>query len=324
MESLIEKVKAIIESEYDLGKVDQIEKAKLGDTNKSFIAVCEKDGVRTKYCARQYNYAKQEPEIKYEHAFDLYFNDQVCGEIASPLPIRTKSGGTWVCSEFEKAQNFYAVFKFIQGREPYSWEYNEVSDMAFAECSQITAKFHCWAYNFKKPEGSGRLEPNLLEQIKDWKEKVPMWVESMKGDSHRRKLYDYCTSQWEYILKRLDFAEAELKKYMDKLPVCIIHEDINPSNLMFDENDKVSAIFDFDWVTEGYRIYDVVWMCHQIVSSWKEDSFGYMKLDQVKKFLSIYNNTINSLNCNLRPLTDEERRFFPAMMILSCMKIKNS
>jgi Ser/Thr protein kinase RdoA (MazF antagonist) len=143
----------------------------------------------------------------------------------------------------------------------------------------------------------------------------------MKGDSHRRKLYDYCTSQWEYITKRLDFAEAELKKYMDKLPVCIIHEDINPSNLMFDENDKVAAIFDFDWVTEGYRIYDVAWMCHQVVSSWKEDSFGYMKLDQVKKFLSIYNNTIKSLNCNLGPLTDEERHFFPAMMILSCMKI---
>ena len=58
MQSMIEKVKTIIESEYDLGKVEQIEKAKLGDTNKSFIAVCEKDGVRTKYCARQYNYAK--------------------------------------------------------------------------------------------------------------------------------------------------------------------------------------------------------------------------------------------------------------------------
>jgi Ser/Thr protein kinase RdoA (MazF antagonist) len=321
MADLTEKMREIIITHYDLGKITAIEKAKLGDTNKSFIVTCEKEGKETKYCARQYHYSKQEPEITYEHAFDLYFSGRVKGEVLSPLPIKTKKGTTWVRLEFEGSENYYTVFSFIQGLEPYGWEYNEVSETAFVSIVEAMAKFHIWAQGFVKPKGSGRMEPPLLEFIDTWSRTIPQWVDSMKGDSHRRKLYEYCVSQWDYIAEKIEFAKKEYLKYKDGLTQCIIHEDINPSNLMFDKDDHVSAIFDFDWVTDGVRIYDVAWLAFNLMSSWREDSFGEMPIEKTKRFLSVYNNKMKTLDGFPGVLTKEERLFFPSMIILGCVKI---
>lgn len=314
-------VKELLEKNYKLGSDIRIEPIKAGDTNNSFFAWAKEDGVETKWYVRQYNPAEKEQDIIYEHAFEKYFDHNVNGEIQTMLPVESKTGNTWVVAENGGQSNFYAVFNIISGREPWFWEYNDMTDEAMDACAKIVAQFQSWAYGFEGPEGSGKREPPLGEQFKRWRTDLLAAYREKAQDKVFQRFTEYLGRELSFLFETIDFCEAELNKYGDALKICINHKDLNPGNVMFDEDDNITAVFDLDWVNIDYRIYDLAWMGYQAIASWDTDSWGVVPIYKLKRFVEIYNQEIVSRNCPLGPLNEEEKKFLPSMMIIGAMKV---
>lgn len=322
MQKLTEFIKQLLQEHYDLGEVMEVTAIKAGDTNKSFLASCRKGGTDRQWYIRQYNRFEEEQDIIYEHAFERYLEKQVNGRIQTIMPIANRDGGTWLYETFEGQKNFYAVFNVISGREPYSWEFNNLSAAAIDSCAEITARFQAWGWGFEAPEGSGRHEPLLEEQFKQWKRDLPAALEEKKQSP---KLFRRFTEYYELVIPFLtdtiDFCAAELERYRDDLKMCINHKDLNPGNMMFDEEDHVCAIFDMDWVNTDYRLYDIAWMGYQAIASWDVSTFGEVPLDKIGRFLAIYNQTMVETESPIGPLTRREMQFLPVMMIIGALKV---
>lgn len=322
MNEVTAAIRQIVEDNYDLGEVVDVTEIKAGDTNNSFLIECLNKQGRKKWYVRQYNPAVEECDIIYEHAFEGYLNGRIDPEIQTVLPIKCRNGKTWVRTKYQGQLNFYAVFNTISGNEPYSWEFNDLSDTAYDSCAEIAAKFHAWSYGFEGPEGSGRREPPLQTQFQVWRKDLPESIIRLgKREKVFKRFTDYLKKEESFILDTIDFCEAELAKYEKKLKVCINHKDLNPGNVMFDDQDRVNAVFDLDWVNQDYRLYDLGWMGYQISASWDTDSWGLVSIEKVKRLIRIYNETMLKTRCPLGGLTPDEVEFMPAMMIIGAMKV---
>lgn len=322
MINITDFIRDLLTEHYDLGNVTEVTEIKAGDTNNSFLAVCEDHGDKKTWYVRQYNPAEEERDIIYEHAFEKYLENRIEPAIKVPMPVQTRDGKTWVVAEYDGQSNFYAVFTAISGREPYSWEYNDLSDAAYDSCAEITAKFHAWAYGYQEPAGSGRREPSLEEQFRNWKIDLPEAIKEKEKHGNLYKRYtDYLKTEVDFLMEAADYCDRELKKYGDKLKKCINHKDLNPGNVMFDENDQVCAVFDLDWVNTDYRLYDIAWMGYQITASWDVKHWGEVPLAKMGRFLKLYDQTIKKYESPLGELTREEKEFLPTMMIIGAMKV---
>ncbi len=210
-------VKILLETKYDIGTIVTLSKVKMGDTNKSFIALANKDDVLTNWYVRQYNLSEEKQDILYEHAFESYLAEKVCGEVQTILPIKTKYGTTWLHETFEGQTHYYAVFNVIKGNEPYSWEFNNLSKNAFNGCAEITAKFHAWGYGFKPPVESGRHEPSLEDQFDRWRVDFPKALKEKKQMPIFRRFTEYLEREMPYLIETTIFCSKELKKHSKSL-----------------------------------------------------------------------------------------------------------
>ena len=319
-------VKKILEENYDLGQIVAVSEIKAGDTNNSFMVVANKEEgnecVTENWYVRQYNEAEEERDIIFEHAFEKYFAANVKGEVQTILPIETKSGGTWVVDRFRGKDNYYAVFNVIRGKEPYSWEFNDLSENALDSCAEITAKFHAWGYGFVAPEGSGKSESPLEEQFEEWKDCFRKSVPEKSAEPEVfRRFTDYFVKEVDGLCEAVDFCKAEFLKHKDNLKKCINHKDLNPGNVMFDDDDRVCAVFDMDWCNEDYRLYDIGWMGYQAIASWDQDSWGEVPIDKLERFVELYNKVMIETGCPMGPLNEDETEFLPVMMIIGALKV---
>jgi len=320
MENACELISSILKTQYDLGDVIKVEAIKEGDTNNSFFAYATQNGSEHKWYVRQYNTGESEPELIYEHAFDKFFAERHGDVIDSPVPISNKTGSTWVRAELNGVFNYYAVFNVIKGREPYSWEFNDLTPAAFDGCATATAQFQAWAYGFKGPEGSGCQQEPLMELYKNWREDLKHCFDQ-KTDPMFRRFNEYFAKEMPFFLKTIDFLEAETAKYESKVPMCVNHGDMNPGNVMFDDSDRVCCIFDLDWVADNMRLYDVCWMGYQLMASWDVHAWGDVPLDNIKRFINVYNKTMIDMKCPMGPLTEDEIKFLPTMMMIGIAKV---
>ena len=322
MKNIGEFILELLEKNYDFDEVLAVERIKAGDTNQSFLAECVKDKKTQTWYVRRYNEAEQEKDIIYEHAFEQYFSQRVNGEVQTIVPLRTKQGSTWVYEELEGEKRYYAVFNILKGREPYSWEYNDMSSQALLSCAEITARFQDWAYGFTAPEDGGRREASLEEQLEIWKTDLPQAIfDKSKSPSIFRRFNEYFEKELPFFLEMIEFCQKELELCKDGLKKCINHKDLNPGNLMFDEDDQVCAIFDMDWVNEDYRLYDVGWMAYQATASWDSREWGSVPLDKLEVFLKTYNKTMREIASPLGELNQKEKEFLPIMMMIGVMKV---
>lgn len=314
-------IKDLLQEQYELGDCIAVAIIKDGDTNNSFLARMRAGSAEQTWYVRQYNTAEQEQDIVYEHAFERYFDKNVNGEIQTMLPVQAKSGQTWVTATHNGQTNFYAVFNVIKGLEPYSWEHNNLTEDALISCAEITAKFQAWAYGFVGPEGSGRREPPLEEQFEMWRADLPAALEEKRKDPRYRRFTDFFATEIPFLLDTVEFCRQKLMECRDGLKTCINHKDMNPGNVMFDENDRVIAVFDLDWVNTDYRLYDVAWMGYQAIASWDAKDWGAVPIDKLNRFIAAYNRVMVERQCPLGPLNETENRFLPIMMIIGAMKV---
>lgn len=90
----------------------------------------------------------------------------------------------------------------------------------------------------------------------------------------------------------------------DKLPKQIIHRDINPSNMIFD-NDKFQGFVDFDLSEINIRIFDICYCATAILS----ECFSNQSIDK-NIWFGILNKLVSGYE-KITPLTDEEKQALP-------------
>jgi len=90
-----------------------------------------------------------------------------------------------------------------------------------------------------------------------------------------------------------------------KLPRQIIHGDMNPSNIIFDDA-KFQGFIDFDMSQINVRIYDLCYLLQDVFQN---------KQEKVKISYKIVNCIYESYN-RINPLTQEEKQAIPYMLVL--------
>lgn len=315
---LEKKFRDVFEENYALGSFRSIKISEVGDNSKSCVISYEKDGRQMDCYLKQHHPSMTPEKLSLQHSFMKYFKANAGeGVLDCAVPVKTISGEEWVRSEFGGIDYYYACYTYLHGKEPYSWWHNEISDNGYRSTSRSLGLFHAICYDFK-------IENDVVtikEQLEGWIGEMEAWLPEMKGNKHLELFYDYVMRKWDYILDTAKWCEREAEKFEDQLKVCLIHQDYNPQNCKYDENDNVIAVFDFDWISRGYRVYDVAWLGHQMFSSWRPENFAHMSMKKFYDFLNIYDEAIVEYGCPIGVMTQTEREAIPVMLAVISIKI---
>ncbi len=80
---------------------------------------------------------------------------------------------------------------------------------------------------------------------------------------------------------------------------CLVHGDLNTSNILLDENDNVSAIIDFGFGGFGNKYFDISRVLsrsypesfkEELISSYSEFEKNDLSIPDVNKNITIWNN----------------------------------
>ncbi len=122
---------------------------------------------------------------------------------------------------------------------------------------------------------------------------------------------DICTQITDNVKSKLnlsdDFVDVYIEKFSakyDNLPKQIIHRDINPSNILFD-NGKFSGFLDFDFSEINIRIFDICYFATSILSECFTDADTDKSIwfEILKKAILGYDS--------VSPLTNDEKQAIP-------------
>jgi Ser/Thr protein kinase RdoA (MazF antagonist) len=284
-----------------------------GVTNLNFKVVCEVEGSPRTYALKRYEARTTPYMIKFEHAFMNHVQRKSNG--MTTVPITNRCGMTYVRLADDDKEYYWALFSFLPGKDKYTWIFNDVSDTAVYSSGEALAKFHYWGYDFAPPQCGGKT--TALERLNEMLDEMENRICELEKAERHRKFTTYFLQNKDFLYEQIAICKEKYHVYETMLPECFIHQDINPGNMMFDENDAVCAIFDLDWVAKGKRLYDVAWMGHQMLASWKEEILGHIDFNKLAMYIQSYNKT-SEVNADvLGKLTEAEIEFYPYMTLIT-------
>lgn len=308
----------VIEENYDFGKVTQIFEIFGGYVNRSFGIRVEKDGEVKPIFVRQYKKGVQEKEIMFEHKLILHAKEH--GLDIAADPIAAKDGKTFVkvvnpiasdCGEEDL--EYYGVYTFLAGEDPYTWITPYCTDKEFTAMGEVLATFHDSAKDFD-PAGLARVELEIL----DFVETLPGIFTEYAATEGVDNIYH------EFFNKNLDaynnhLAKNKIEKMSpDKMLYTATHNDYHPGNVKFID-EEIVGIFDFDWSKIELRLFDiclgVVYTCvyWEADEAEKEDT---LRLDKARLFFKGYEDKLQELG-GLPGFTKEEKGAIKNMLALA-------
>ncbi|MCL1983736.1 MAG: phosphotransferase [Clostridiales bacterium] len=308
----------IIEENYSLGNVVEIQEIFGGYTSRAFRAALEKNGERKNWFFREYLKPKPESEVLFEH--NLLLHARKNGFDKGAVPMAAKDGKSYVCKAQDEGghqrQRYFALYEFLAGDEPYDWIENIMPQKSYLGIAGLVAEFHDAVSDFD-PEGCNGSEPPILEFIKEFPEKFLCYYEGCINAGIKNRYTDYMHSQLDCLeetANRLCFADAKA----GQLPVIPVQCDVHPGNFKF-AGDECVGIFDFEAAKMDLRLFEIALGVFNCFSSWQENSDGAIRLSEAKEFLSAYNAKLLELGSSLPPLTKTEKQYFPEALQLSNM-----
>lgn len=186
--------------------------------------------------------------------------------------IKTIEGSDYL----QNGELYFVVTKRIKGSQLKCEDIFKNSDIAYQIGSNI-AKLHNALKAFDK---SNYRKADILGDVKSALPKVQNLVNLS-----------------------VDFLENFSIIY-DKLPMQIIHRDINPSNMIFDEG-EFKGFIDFDLTEVNIRIFDICYCATAILS----ECFNNADIDK-SKCLEIFGNLVKGYE-SITPLSEYEKQALP-------------
>ena len=306
---MIQKAVRILKEHYDLGDLSNAEELLGGTVNRSFAVTAKKNDHCIKYFIRQYNPAIAEKEIRFEHALIKHLKANGFDLAAGVIP--SKTGDTYVkqeCTiEGRIHMDLWAVYDFIEGECRYTWVDTNIAAADMISAAEVLADLHQAGQNFRKPKGSDRLQPPIMEFLPTFRQ---VYAECTRKAGKTR--FDQRFLQYhDRILRAVDkvlIPEHDRSK-MPRLP---IHCDYHQGNLKY-QGSRVMGIFDFDWSKIDLRLFDLALALVYFCACWDGPTAGSLMLDKFELFHRAYNDRCAS-NASPGFLTELEKTYLPSML----------
>lgn len=186
--------------------------------------------------------------------------------------IKTVEGSDYL----QNGELYFVVTKRIKGSQLKCEDIFKHTDIAYQIGSNI-AKLH---YALKTFDESNYKNADILGDVK----------------SALSKIQD--------LVKLSDGFLEDFSAIFDKLPIQIIHRDINPSNMIFDEG-EFKGFIDFDLTEVNVRIFDICYCATAILS----ECFNNSDIDK-SKWLKILNNLVKGYE-SITSLSEYEKQALP-------------
>ncbi len=205
------------------------------------------------------------------HRTKFFFSE---GGIPVVLPIRSRTGATWV----EFLGFSYALFPFVEGNQFPLLGMNSAALRSAGEC---LARMHRLSREIL-PEGIatrslGWDRSVFLQKIADL---IPLIEE-------KKQKTDFDVMALETLIRQKHLAERTSKRPEDFSlgQYHILHGDWLPGNIFFDETDNVRWVFDLELANCAPRVLEVIRFIDMACFS---DEFSEASFTRAQAFLSAY------------------------------------
>ena len=317
------QIKEVVETNYDLGLVQEVYEIFGGYVNRSFGVICEKDGRTEEYFVRKYkakfNSEANPNDILYEHNLINYCLSKGLKEAAK---VHQSRNGTTMVSLIDQDENgkdlkrYFAVYDFLPGEDRYTWVQNENPPDEFRNLGALLARFHNFGVGFD-PGKLAKAEPKIQQLLPTF---VELFTRLAGRDVPGSVFHAYFNSRLPDIIaciKKNQIPDAAFAK----MPETPIHSDLHAGNVKW-QGDNCTGIFDFDWSKIDVRLFDIAFGLVYCCSSWRPESDGILRLDDCRYFLEGYNQQLKQLN-RLEPLNATEKEHFPTMIAAAVQYLIN-
>ena len=317
--SRYEMIRRIVEDRYDLGKFVGAREIHGGTVNTSFKVTISGNQNKTEhYFLREYNPLAREPEIRFEHALLRPLRSSGFELASVPIPLRdhTTYFQAPASSPELKAKNFWALFDFLKGEDKYTWTSTDLTDGEFSSSAEILARLHKHGADFKKPPGTDRGQPPIMQFLPLLKQNFSNFAGTTRK-SRSAELFQNHARRIQSIIDAGLKGQAEYEGLL-KLP---IHCDYHPGNLKF-ENGKGVGLFDFDWSKIDYRVFDVALALFYFTAQWRGEGAGGLRLTPFRLFLSVYQETCDRVG-HVAPISPPELCALVPMLAFANLYVLN-
>jgi len=154
-----------------------------------------------------------------------------------------------------------------------------------------------------------RQEPRIIELLPTLPGKITAVLDQKKGTVIEAYLAQNLRLMNEHIKATIEALE---QPRFAQLPQVVAHCDFHPGNLKFSQGEVV-GLFDFDWSKIETRTFDVGLALVYFFSSWKPETDGQLRLEDMSLFLRAYQAALQS-DTKVGPLTDAEQQSLPFMI----------
>ena len=255
-------------SKYDLGKVLQYKEIKEGIENTNYFIKTE----RGKFILTLYEKRVDEKDLPF---FISLMRNLFDRKFPSPEPIINRNGN-YISEVLNKKA---AVISFLSGKAKTILNPNDCYEVGAS-----TAKLHSITKDL-----TGKIENRL--SINSWR-KI---YSKVKKDCI--KIHPNLST---IIEKNLNEIEKNWPKH---IPQGIIHADLFPDNIFF-ENNKVSGIIDYYFSCRDFYAFEIAICLNALCFEGKNQNLSF-NVTKAKNFIDGYSS--------VRKLTDEEKKFLKVL-----------
>ncbi len=251
---------------YDL-KLEFLEKVTKGFLSENHVLI---DTVTSKkYFLKRYRFDNKE-KVEQIHIAKKYFFEKGIPVI---MPLNTKEETTF----FHCNESYFALFPFIEAKH---FERNELSDKAIVSLGEMLAKIHL--------AGNDALVP-IQERFAGWnKNKLLERIAELRSVIIKTESLDEFDIQ---ALRDIDLRESIItsnKTTFEDLDLPsdhLIHGDYHGGNVFFDDEDRISHVFDLEKSLFAPRMFELF---RSTVFIFFGDTFSEQSIDKARLYIQAY------------------------------------
>lgn len=228
-----------------------------------------------RYVLRIYETHQDNSKVHYEHSALLTLKDKFL-PFYTPEPVRAQSGDTIVRASDGKIAG---LFRFIEGVNPSFHESGQLKSFGLA-AGQLTSA----------------LEKVQISQPPVYR---PYYeIENTHPNCSLEDAIRFCANPpdkfTQYSASLMQIGE-QLASFMDSIPMLkqlphqLIHGDLNASNILVDTEGRISAILDFEFITEDLRVMELCVCLSDLIRAGERESSLWAN---VEAFLTGYGMSI--------------------------------
>jgi Ser/Thr protein kinase RdoA (MazF antagonist) len=291
---------AQVEGHWPTGKVARIELIKSGLVNQTY-RVSGADG--RIYILRRYHPEVPEERIRLEHAL-LDQLEQV-GFPLSPRLVAPLVPPTWKSLALpDGALRTMALMSFLPGEDRYTWDAPPKSTAATLALGAALARYHqaIWGW---WPKAAAMADMNVADTEVEVLRRLGL---TLCGDT--------------LALARLgSLAPALANLHRSTWPLLMVHGDFHAANVRWAEADHICGIFDFEYTSPNWRLYDVGMAGACLATRWADretgaTADGRLNPALLEAFISGYDGAIR-LQSPLPRLLPTEKAALPHYLALA-------